>query len=231
MILDAYAKINWSLDITGQRQDGYHYLDMLMQPVSLSDEITLSPAPSMGITTGGHPRSRADESNLAFRAAELMKRITGFPGFVHIHVHKQIPMCAGMGGGSADAAAVLIGLNSMWDTRLSASDLEKAGLMLGADVPFFIRGGLARVRGIGEELESCRCDHNFWLVVIQPCTGLSTAQVFSLWHQSAPLSRPDTDKALADLNAGNLSALNRHIANVLQPVSETIRPEIARSCS
>ncbi len=230
MVLEAYAKINWSLDITGVREDGYHLMDMIMQPVSLSDEITLTPAPSLSITTGGWPPSRADETNLAFRAALALRNETGFSGGAQIHVEKHIPIGAGMGGGSTDAAAVLIGLNRMWNTGLAPDDLECIGLSLGADVPFFIRGGLMRTRGIGEQLESHDCRYNYRLVVVQPCPGLSTAQVFGLWHQSAPACRPDTEKALYALENGNLTALCEHLGNVLQPVSESLRPEIVRAC-
>ena len=230
MVLEAFAKINWSLDITGVREDGYHLMDMIMQPVSICDEITLSPSPSVRITTGGWPPSRADETNLAYRAAMALKDSTGYSGGVQIHVHKKIPIGAGMGGGSTDAAAVLIGLNKMWGTSLSGTDLEKIGLSLGADVPFFIRGGLTRTRGIGEMLESRNCLYSYWLVVIQPCPGLSTAQVFSLWHQSDTQLRKKKKKALSALEAGNLAVLCSHLGNVLQPVSESLRPEIAHAC-
>ena len=231
MIIEAYAKINWSLDITGVREDGYHLMDMIMQPVSLCDEVSLTPAPSLSITTGGWPPSRADGTNLAYRAALALKNETGYPHGVQIHVQKRIPIGAGMGGGSTDAAAVLLGLNRMWNMRLSVEDLERIGLSLGADVPFFIRGGLTRTRGIGEIIESHDCQHNYWLVVIQPCPGLSTAQVFSLWHRNQAARRPDTEKALHALEAGNLAVLCSQIGNVLQPVSESLRPEIASACS
>ena len=230
MILEAFAKINWSLDITGLREDGYHFLDMLTQPVSLSDEITLSSSPSIGISTSGWPHSRADENNLAYRAALALRNASGYTGGVQIHVHKRIPVGAGMGGGSTDAAAVLMGLNRLWNTGLSPSDLEHIGLALGADVPFFIRGGLTRTRGIGEDLECHECLHNYWLIVIQPCPGLSTAQVFSLWHASDNFVRPDTAQALNALETGDLAGLCAGISNVLQPVSESLRPEIARAC-
>ena len=104
MVIQAFAKINWSLDITGVREDGYHLMDMLMQPVSLADEITLEPAGTLSISTGGYPPSRADETNLAWRAAAALKKATGYPGGVSIHVQKSIPIGAGMGGGSSDAA-------------------------------------------------------------------------------------------------------------------------------
>lgn len=231
MILEAFAKINWSLDITGVRCDGYHLMDMIMQPVSLCDEVTLCPDESLSITTGGWPPSRADATNLAYRAALVLKNEAGYPSGAKIHVHKRIPIGAGMGGGSTDAAAVLFGLNRLWDTRLSAPDLERIGLSLGADVPFFIRGGLTRTRGIGEQLENRECLLNYWLVVIQPCPGLSTAQVFSLWHQSGDVLRPDTEAALHALETGDLPLLCSRLGNVLQPVSESLRPEIASACA
>ena len=231
MILKAYAKINWSLDITGQREDGYHFMDMLMQPVSLADEITLTPAPSLEITTSGWPRSRADQSNLAFRAALALKNASGTSLGARIHVHKHIPIGAGMGGGSSDAAAVLTGLNTLWKTGLPRDELEKIGLSIGADVPFLIRGGLARTRGIGEDMEDHECRYNYWLIIIQPCPGLSTGQVFSLFHETAPADRPDTDQALHALETGDLNLLCSSIGNVLQPVSERLRPEIAEACA
>ena len=230
MFLEAYAKINWSLDITGVREDGYHFMDMLMQPVSLADEITLDPAPVLSITTGGWPPSRADETNLAYRAALALKNAAGYPGGVRIHVHKRIPVGAGMGGGSADAAGVLKGLNRLWKTGLSEEELEKLGLSLGADVPFCLRGGLTRTTGIGEALQSCEYQYNYWLIVIQPCPGLSTARVFSLWQQDS-CGHPDTAEALRALETGNLDMLCNSIGNVLQPVSETLRPEISRCCT
>ena len=134
MILEACGKINWSLDITGVREDGYHEMDMLMQPVSLSDRIQLIPAPELSLTTSGHPLLRADEKHLALRAARLLKQRTGYAGGAAISVHKRIPVGAGMGGGSADAAGVLFGLNRLWHTGLSPAELESLGLELGADV-------------------------------------------------------------------------------------------------
>ncbi len=231
MILEAFAKINWSLDITGIREDGYHYMDMLMQPVSLSDEIHLSRAASLNISASGNPAVRPDEKNLAWRAASALKTETSCPGGADIHVLKRIPVGAGMGGGSTDAAAVLVGLNILWNLNLPASELERIGLKLGADVPFFIRGGLTRTRGIGEALESHDYMSCFWLVVIQPCSGLSTAQVFSRWHEGDVRDRPNTDAALRALEAADLTLLCGSIGNVLQPVSAQLRPEIDKACT
>ena len=224
MILEAYAKINWSLDITGVREDGYHLMDMIMQPVSLSDEIILEPASSLSITTGGWPPSRADETNLAYRAALALKYETGYNGGARIHVQKKIPIGAGMGGGSTDAAAVLYGLNRMWNTELSAPDLERIGLALGADVPFFIRGGLARSGGIGEKLESLPCSMFYPLLVLQPESGLSTGAVFKAYHEKECTVGPSNELAQQAIFSGQVAELSASFKNVLEPVSRTICP-------
>ncbi len=227
----ARAKINWTLDITGQREDGYHLMDMLMQCVTLSDEITLTLTDDASIllTTGGSPLMPADEHHLAYRAARALQEATGCTLGARIHAEKHIPVGAGMGGGSSDAAAVLVGLNRLWQTNLSTAALEEIGLTLGADVPFCIRGGLTRTTGIGEQLTSLPCRRTFPLVVIQPCEGLSTRDVFTAYHASAVSCRPDNDAAQAALSSGDLPALCRALGNVLQPVSERMRPAIAQA--
>ena len=226
MRLKARAKINWTLDIVGQRADGYHLMDMLMQPVTLADDITLAPAAEITLTTGGSPLLPADEKHLACRAAVALKKHTGYPGGAAIHVEKHIPVGAGMGGGSADAAGVLIGLNRLWGLNLPQDELEAIGLTLGADVPFCIRGGLTRTTGIGEKMEDLPCGHNWPLVVIQPCEGLSTKEIFTAYHEGVVDTRPDNDAAALALSNGDAAALSAAMANVMQPVSEARRPGI-----
>ena len=226
MRLKAKAKINWSLDITGVRADGYHLMDMLMQPIELHDTITLQPADDLLLSTSGKPLLKADERHLAMRAARLLKNATGYSGGASISVFKRIPVGAGMGGGSADAAAVLWGLNRLWGTGLSLPDLERLGLSLGADIPFCLRGGLTRTQGIGEDLEDLPCGRLFPLVVIQPCRGLSTREVFGCFHLSDVPVHPDTEISVRALACGDLVPLRRSLGNVLQPVSVQMRPEI-----
>ena len=226
MHLQARAKINWTLDIIGQRADGYHLMDMLMQPVTLADDITLSPADEITLTTGGSPLLPADEKHLAYRAAMALKTHTGYPGGAAIHVEKHIPVGAGMGGGSADAAGVLVGLNKLWGLNLPQAELEAIGLRLGADVPFCIRGGLTRTTGIGENMEDLPCGQNWPLVVIQPCDGLSTKEIFTAYHEGVVDERPDNNSAATALANGDASVLSAAMANVMQPVSETRRPAI-----
>ena len=225
MRLEAFAKINWSLDIVGVREDGYHLMDMVMQPVSLSDEITLVPSHGIAITAGGPVRCRADDTNLAYRAAYAFREAAGISSGVSIHLHKRIPIGAGMGGGSADAAAVLFGLNRLWNANFSADALEKIGLSLGADVPFCLRGGLTRTTGIGEILENHFSKSNYWLLVFQPCRGLSTREIFSSWKQEH-IVRPDTQAVLSALEKGLPEQLGRSIGNVLEPISIQRCPEI-----
>lgn len=227
--IGARAKINWTLDITGRRADGYHLMDMLMQSVTLADEITLEKTldGEITLTTGGTPLLPADEHHLALRAARALQKATSCPLGARIHVVKHIPVGAGMGGGSSDAAGVLVGLNRLWETGLTRAELEDVGLTLGADVPFCIRGGLTRTRGIGEAMQELPCGRCFPLVVIQPCGGLSTRDVFAAYHAQAVSFRPDNDAAQAALADGDLRALSPALGNVLQPVSEQMRPAIA----
>ena len=231
MLVKAFAKINWSLDITGVRPDGYHLMDMVMQPISLADEIELFQAPDLSIFTDGNPPSRADSSNLAWRAADLPRLECGVRDGARISLHKSIPMGAGLGGGSADAAAVLIGLNRLWRLGLSSRRLEELGLSLGADVPFCLRGGLVRTRGIGELLEDRVCAINYWLLGFQPCHALSTREIFEGFHASESHLRPDTEQVLSALSSGNASMLSASIGNVLESVSAVRCPEIPEAVS
>lgn len=229
MRIHANAKINWSLDITGQREDGYHLMDMLMQPVTLHDVVTIEDAEALTLTTGGSPLLPPSEEHLALRAARALQQHTGCRRGAAIHVDKRIPVGAGMGGGSADAAAVLRGLNELWGLHLSQEELERIGLTLGADVPFCLRGGLTRTTGIGEKMQPLPCARTWQLVVIQPCEGLATGSVFKAYHQQACVQHPATEDAAAALAQGDLTQLARSLGNVLQPVSETMRPEIAQA--
>lgn len=229
MRIEARAKINWSLDIVGQRPDGYHLMDMLMQPVTLHDVVTIEPADALTLQTGGWPLLPPTEDHLALRAARALQKHTGCTRGAAIHVEKRIPVGAGMGGGSADAAAVLHGLNEMWALNLSQAELEAIGLTLGADVPFCLRGGLTRTTGVGEIMEPLPCSCDWPLVVIQPCEGLSTGAVFKAYHRQAEVIRPATQDAARALADGDLPLLAASLGNVLQPVSEAMRPAIAEA--
>ena len=214
LCLQAPAKINWTLDILGVRPDGYHLLEMLMQSVDLCDTLCLWEADEL--TLEGNAQSAAgqgeamasqpvrfDERNLVFRAAQALLAHTGKRLGARMQLTKRIPSGAGLGGGSADAAAALVGLNALWKLNLSREALLDIGLRLGADVPFLLTGGLARVSGIGERMVSLSPAPEIWLVITQPCAGLSTAEVFAAYDAGGPLGlRPDNDAAQAALENG-----------------------------
>ena len=226
MLVEAFAKINWTLNITGLRADGYHLLDMLMQPVSLADRITLLPAEELSLTVAGGGNIPADDRNLALRAAKLLRKETGVSAGAAIHLEKHIPSQAGMGGGSSDAAAVLTALNRLWSAGLSGEELEALGVRLGADVPFLIRGGLARTRGIGEQLESIPSCRAYSLLVLQPEGGLSTAEIFRAWHDMPAERSADPEAALSAILSGSVAGRSSAFANMLEPVSRRFCPEI-----
>jgi len=181
----APAKINLFLRVVGKRKDGYHRLDTLMAPVSLYDEIEIrksrraprSAAPRIAVGCA-HPLVPPGEKNLAFRAARLLLPRIDPRWAVRIGIRKRIPVGAGLGGGSADAAATLTGLNRLFRLGLTDAQLEKLALALGADVPFFVRARPARARGIGERLSPVGKLPALWLVILYPGFPVSTARVF-----------------------------------------------------
>lgn len=231
MQLKAWAKINWSLDILGQREDGYHLMDMVMQLIELHDDMTIEASDELSLQVDGRVRVPDTADNLVLRAAQALRGHAGIQAGAAIHLHKRIPVCAGLGGGSADAACVLHGLNKLWNVNYPLETLCEIGLKIGADVPFCLTGGLMRAEGIGEILTPHPCRRTLPLVIIQPCRGLSTGQVFSALHQLPPdkICHPDTENVLAALQDGNLHLLSRSLGNTLQPVSEQMRPAI-REC-
>ena len=231
MKIRANAKINWLLDITGVRDDGYHLMDMLMQPVTLHDTIMLEPDCQLTLTVEGTPYIPPDSRHLAMRAAAALREAAGCGKGAHIHVIKRIPAGAGMGGGSADAAAVLHGLNRLWGLSLDRDALCGIGLKLGADVPFCLMGGLRRVQGIGEIMTEAGPAPTAHLCVIQPCEGLPTGEVFRLWHRAeAVRNHPDIDETGRMLAGMDIRGACGRLFNALQPVSESLRPEIGEAC-
>ncbi len=225
--LTARAKINWSLEVVGRRPDGYHLLDMLMQSVALADTLTAEKADALTLQVEGAPELDT-EDNLVFKAARLLRAKADSDLGARLTLIKRVPSGAGMGGGSADAAAALVGLDRLWNLRLPEETLLRLALRCGADVPFLLRGGLARVGGVGERLTALPGARELSLVVVQPCAGLSTREVFGDFDALAPEDAPKgrTDAAQAALLAGDLRALDACAGNALQSVSEAKRPEI-----
>lgn len=188
LTLSANAKINLGLRIVGRREDpsgrtgGYHLLHTLFQEIDFGDQVTLAEMPSSKITlevSGSAAREvPTDENNLSLQAARLFKKRTAAERGVHIRLDKRIPVGAGLGGGSSDAAAVLGGVNELWEVGLSQDELEEVAAHLGADVPFFIRGGLQLGAGIGEQLKPLEPALPYAIVLVIPPLQIDTAWAY-----------------------------------------------------
>ncbi|KXW55631.1 4-(cytidine 5'-diphospho)-2-C-methyl-D-erythritol kinase [Ferrovum sp. PN-J185] len=190
--LPAPAKINLFLHVLGQREDGYHLLQSLMTYLDFNDEISLTLRQDGQIKRVGE-YSVNEEHDLVIKAARLLQQQASVAAGVEISYKKRIPMGAGLGGGSSDAATVLIGLNKIWDLKASRRKLEEVGLTLGADVPFFIRGESSFMEGIGEILHPFHVTPR-WFLVLNPGMGVSTAEVFrdpQLTRDAQPVKMSD----------------------------------------
>ncbi len=211
----AYAKINLTLDIIGKRADGYHLIDSVMQSVSLADEITVEKADEITVECG--KSEICGEHNIAYKAAQSFFYHTSLSGGAKIAIEKQIPLAAGLGGGSADAAAVICALDKIYDTKLSMAKLQQIALTVGADVPFCISGGTARVGGIGEEIKPVNACPDCTLVLIKHGKKLSTADMYKK-IDSAPAVCRNTPNAVDALACGSLQSLSKNIGNAFSAV-------------
>ncbi len=216
----AYAKLNLSLDVLNRREDGFHNLRMLTQTINLCDDITLT-LTEEPIFTAKSNRSYlpSDDRNLAVSAAKLFCKQTGlWQGGVMVHLEKRIPVCAGMGGGSADAAAVLRALHSLLDGKLSVKQLCEMSLPLGSDVPFCIAGGTQLMEGRGEILTPLPPLPDCYIVVCKPLASLSTPKVFSWLDTPKIKHRPDTQGLVTALQQHRLRDVGCRVYNVLEDV-------------
>lgn len=211
MKINAYAKINLTLNVVEKRSDGYHNVDMLMQSVSLCDIIDIEKIFS-GIELSGTGSLTYDKTNLAYKAAKLFFDVSGVRGGVRIHINKNIPMCAGMAGGSADAAAVLKGLNTLYGNPIFKSVLLKIASRLGADVPFCILEKTARATGIGDKLTVVAPMPRKCVLVVKPPVSVSTPEAYgSLDFEN--MAHPDTEKAVDAIAKSDMKLLYSLMAN------------------
>ena len=234
MKIRAPAKINLSLRVIGKRADGYHELDTIMVPVSLYDEIEIRQirratsrcifSPQVVIHCS-NPQVTLGQDNIAYRAAELLIAKAKIRQPVAIRIHKNIPIGAGLGGGSSDAAAVLIGLNRMWKLGFSVRQLQRLALQLGADVPFFIRAKPARARGIGEKLQLLPKLRRRWLVLVYPGFPVATAWVYG--NLPLKLTKVSVNTSIAT-PLESLDKLDKLLINDLERVAVRRYPEIGR---
>ena len=216
----AYAKVNISLDIVSKMPDGYHNMKMVMQTVSLADEITITCTPGAGIKIeAGRSFLPNDEKNIAVKAALAFYKHTGITGYkTEIKTIKNIPICAGLGGGSADGAAVLRILDKLFDTKLGKKELEAVGYEIGSDVPFCIDGGTSLAEGRGEILTSLTPMPECYIVICKPPFSCSTPVLFSCIKSDKIKARPDTDGIVEALRCEDLTAVARRMYNVFEDV-------------
>lgn len=214
----APAKVNLGLSVHARRTDGYHEISTIFAKISLADTLCFAEA-ATGITlTCDHPEVPTDHHNLIHRAAALLQPLAPHRG-IRVHLHKRIPVAAGLGGGSSDAAATLCGLNRLWDLRLSLPQLTAYARQLGADVPFFLHPGVMAVgRGRGDELEPLRCAREFFLVLVKPPLAVSTAWVYSQLRFELTGARKDTTILRQYLESGDIAGLGAMCTNDLEAV-------------
>ena len=229
MRLQAFAKINLGLDVLGKREDGYHEVRMIMQTIRMYDQLDMRKSVEPGIhLTTNKKYIPVDENNLVWRAAKLMMDTCGIIEGVSIHLHKVIPVAAGMAGGSSDAAAALVGMNRMFHCGLSKEKLMELGVQIGADVPYCVLRGTALAEGIGEKLTVLPPMPDCWILIGKPGISVSTKYVYTTLDLNTDTVHPDIDGMKKALEDGNLYGITERMGNVLQDVTIPAYPEVER---
>ena len=220
MEIQAFAKLNLTLDILGKREDGYHDLRMVMQSITLADTLTLEENQGEGLRVSANLRFLpTGEKNLAAAAAlRFWEALGREPEDLDIRIEKRIPVCAGMAGGSSDAAAVLRALNQRAGEPFSPRELAKIGERVGSDVPYCVLGGTALAEGRGEVLTPLPPLPRCWVVACKPAFPISTPELFAQADRVKLRRRPDTAGLVAALEAGDLGGVARRMYNVFEDV-------------
>ncbi len=231
----AYAKINLSLDVIGRLENGYHLVDMVMQTVDIYDVLTFEKTMgeiSIQSDCGDIP---LDQDNLIYKAIIKMRERFGFVGGVKVSVEKNIPIAAGMAGGSSDAAATLRAINELFELGASVKELQEIGVKIGADVPYCVEGGTMRAEGIGEKLTALKSCPGLCILVAKPDINVATKEVYQRLDDLSGYSHPDVEgmvQAIANQDGKGLAA---RLGNVLEevtipmhPVIQTIKDEMRR---
>lgn len=220
MKIKAYAKINISLDIVGKREsDGYHLLKMIMQNIDLYDEISIEKQKEDITISCNKSYVPTDSRNLAYKAASLFKETYNIEDGVHIDIVKNIPVSAGLAGGSTDAAAVLKLMNKIFKVNASNEELMALGLKLGADIPYCINGGTALCEGIGEKITTLAPFKDKILVLVKPSFGVSTKEVYKAFNLDRVRVHPKTENLIEAMEQDNLYYVANNMKNLLENVT------------
>lgn len=227
-IAKSYAKVNLTLDVLGTLENGYHEVKMVMQPLNLFDLIIVKKAPS-GITIKTNiAHLPCDDKNIAYKAANLFFKETGITGGVSIKITKNIPIAAGLAGGSGNAAAVLCAMNLLYNAGLSNEKLLKMGLSLGADVPYCIKNVTSLAEGIGEKLTTLSQIPGVPVVLVTPPISISTADIYRRIDSADKLPKIDSDKMISAIDKNNVREIGETLANVMETVTISDCPEISQ---
>ena len=232
--LNAYAKINLTLDVIGDRPDGYHDIETVLHTVELHDSIILRENGTGVTILCSSPDIPTDTQNIVYRAAQLLRETFEIARGVEIDLTKCIPIAAGLGGGSSDAAVTLLGLAQMWKLRLSERQIMELGSKIGSDVPFFLAGGAALAMGRGERIRGLRPLPTTWVVLARPPVQISTEWAYKLLDHGALKRRPDTQGIVRALEAEESTTVGRLLCNVFEdvvaahyPIVGTVRDRMA----
>lgn len=217
----APAKLNLSLDVVGTLPNGYHDLDMVMQTIDLYEKITLRTSCDLRLALPGS-FVPANDKNTAFKAALAFFDYTGLLAGVDMNVYKRVPVRAGMAGGSADAAGVLVGLNELYGAKLSMSELCAIGAGIGADVPFALLGGTCRVRGVGDLMKALPPCPDCRFVVVMPSVGVSTPEAFARYDTMGSPVYPDCEAQEQAIRKNDLAAVCAAAGNALEHCSGAV---------
>lgn len=219
MLIKAYAKVNLSLDVIGKREDGYHELEMLMQTIDLYDVININKATKGINITSNKAYLPTDDRNLCYKAAQLFMDKYEVNDGIDININKNIPVAAGLAGGSTDAAAVLKAMRDIYEVKASNEQLMELALKIGADVPYCIVGGTALCEGIGEKITKLHSFNNHILIVIKPPFGVSTKEVYQNIDISKIYKHPDTECLVRAIEDNDLDYVSKNMKNVLENVT------------
>lgn len=215
----AYAKINLGLDVLRRRENGYHDVKMVMQTVGIYDELTFEKIKEGIIVTTDKEELPTDKGNLIYRAAELLTEKYQIREGIRISLKKNIPIAAGMAGGSTDAAAVFRGMNTLFNLHMDEKTMREEGVKIGADVPYCIMGGTALSEGIGEVLTALPAPPKAVLCIAKPDINVSTKFVYENLHIETVKDHPDIDGMVQAIREGDLRGITDRMANVLETVT------------
>lgn len=217
IVMESYGKINLGLDILYKREDNYHEIKTIMQQISLSDTLIMREIKEGIELDCNNKELPLDSTNLVYHAWKKMQEKTGINRGIQINIHKRIPIAAGLAGGSSNAAAVLKGLNELWNVGLSEKELREIGVEIGADVPYCIMGGTALAEGIGEKLTKLRPFRGKNLLLINPGIGVSTTEVYnSLRLEKQP--RMDIKRIISSIEKDDIKSVAESITNIMEEV-------------